>query len=147
MATCPDWPLLQQTCLLTAEAFLALEKGGSSSSRSRLRSRPTAQAPRASVTPACGSQTVRSPLSCQCVYAFCSAPLFFRGLFCFVKILFIYSRETHREAETQAEGDAGSLQEARCGTRSWDSGITPWAEGGAKPLSLNTLQRIHCKCT
>ena len=27
--------------------------------------------------------------------------------FCFFKILFIYSRETHREAETQAEGEAG----------------------------------------
>ena len=32
-------------------------------------------------------------------------------------------------AETQAEGEAGSIH----GTRSWDSRITPWAEGGAKP--------------
>ena len=30
-------------------------------------------------------------------------------------------RDTDREAETQAEGDAGSLQGARCGIRSWDS--------------------------
>ena len=38
----------------------------------------------------------------------------------FFKILFIYSGETQRgrEAETQAEGEADSLQQARCGTRS-----------------------------
>ena len=34
-----------------------------------------------------------------------------------------------REAETQAEEEASSMQEARHGTRSWDSRITPWAEG------------------
>ena len=44
-------------------------------------------------------------------------------------------REREREAETQAEGEAGSMQEGRRGTRSWDSRITPWTEGGAKPLS------------
>ena len=44
-------------------------------------------------------------------------------------------RDTQREAETQAEGEAGSLWAARCGTRSRDPGITSWAEGGAKPLS------------
>ena len=38
-------------------------------------------------------------------------------------------RETEREAETQAEGEAGSTQEAWCGTWSQDPGITPWAEG------------------
>ena len=47
--------------------------------------------------------------------------------------------EREREAETQAEREAGSMQGARCGTRcgtqSQDSRITPWAEGGAKPLS------------
>ena len=53
----------------------------------------------------------------------------------FKKILFIYSRETQREAETQAEGEAGSLQGARPGTQSLVSRFTPWAEGGAKPLS------------
>ena len=40
-----------------------------------------------------------------------------------------------RGAETQAEGEAGSMQGARHGTRSWVSRIIPWAEGGAKPLS------------
>ena len=43
------------------------------------------------------------------------------------------SRE--REAETQAEGEAGSMQGARRGTLSQVSRIRPWAEGGAKPLS------------
>ena len=43
--------------------------------------------------------------------------------------------ETEREAETQAEGEAGSMQGARCGTQSQVSRITPWAEGGTKLLS------------
>ena len=42
--------------------------------------------------------------------------------FFFLKILFIYSWEAHRErareAETQAEGEAGSMQGAQRGTRS-----------------------------
>ena len=53
----------------------------------------------------------------------------------FFKIyLFIHSERAKREAETQAEGEAGSTQEARCGTRSWVSRITPQAAGGAKLL-------------
>ena len=40
-----------------------------------------------------------------------------------------------RDAEIQAEGEAGSMQGARHGTRSWDSRIRPWAKGDAKPLS------------
>lgn len=43
--------------------------------------------------------------------------------------------EREREAETQAEGETDSMQEARCGTPSQVSRITPRAEGGAKPLS------------
>ena len=39
--------------------------------------------------------------------------------------------DTEREAETQAEGEAGSMQGVRHGTPSQVSGITPWAEGGA----------------
>ena len=39
------------------------------------------------------------------------------------------------EVETQAEGEVGAMQGARCGTRSQVSSITSWAEGGAKPLS------------
>ena len=44
-------------------------------------------------------------------------------------------RDTEREAETQAEGEAGSMQGARCGTQSWVPRITSWAEGSAKLLS------------
>ena len=38
-------------------------------------------------------------------------------------------RETQREAETQAEGEAGSMQGAQYGTGSRVSRITPWAKG------------------
>ena len=60
-----------------------------------------------------------------------SKPVF---LFCFV-LDFIYLFMRKREAETQAEGEAGSMQGARRGTRSRVSRIRPWAAGGAKPLS------------
>ena len=38
-------------------------------------------------------------------------------------------REREIEAETQAEGEAGSMQGACRGTRSQVSRITPWVEG------------------
>ena len=41
----------------------------------------------------------------------------------------------YTERETQAEGEAGSMQGARRGTRSRVSRITPWAVGSDKPLS------------
>ena len=41
--------------------------------------------------------------------------------------LLIHDRE--REAETQAEGEAGSILGARCRTRSWDWRIAPWTKG------------------
>ena len=44
-------------------------------------------------------------------------------------------RDRQREAETQAEGEAGSIQGAGHRTRSGVSRIMPWAEGGAKLLS------------
>ena len=55
--------------------------------------------------------------------------------FFFFKILFM--RDTHREGEAgiQAEGEAGSMQGSRHGTRSQDSRITPGAEGSVKSLS------------
>ena len=43
--------------------------------------------------------------------------------------------DREREAETKSEGEAGFMQGARCGTQSWVSRITAWAEGGAKLLS------------
>ena len=33
------------------------------------------------------------------------------------------------EAKSQAEGEAGSMQGARCGTGYWDSRIGPWVKG------------------
>ena len=56
----------------------------------------------------------------------------------FLKKIFIYLFiETQREieAETQAEGKADSMLGAQHGTQSRVSGITPWTEGGAKPLN------------
>ena len=52
-------------------------------------------------------------------------------------------RNIHREAETQAEGEAGSMQGARRGTQSWF--FRPWAEGGAKPLSHPPAQQCSSK--
>ena len=42
----------------------------------------------------------------------------------FKDFIYLFMRDTQREAETQAEGEANSIQGARCGTRSQDSGIT-----------------------
>ena len=55
----------------------------------------------------------------------------FLFIFYFLKILSTYSWETQREkeAETQVEGEAGSMQGAQRGTRSGVSGIVPWAKG------------------
>ena len=43
-------------------------------------------------------------------------------------------RDTERETETETQAEVSS-QGARCGTGSWVSRITPWAERGVKPLS------------
>ena len=40
-----------------------------------------------------------------------------------------------REVETWAEGEAGSLWGAQCGTRFQDPGITPEPKADAQPLS------------
>ena len=45
----------------------------------------------------------------------------------------------------QAEGEADSMQGAQCGTRSWVSRITPWAEGSTKPLSHLGCPARHFK--
>ena len=55
-------------------------------------------------------------------------------LFFFLRF-YLFMRDTHTErerergSETQAEGEAGSLREARCGTRSRVPRTRPWAEG------------------
>ena len=43
-------------------------------------------------------------------------------------------RDTEKDSETQAEGEAGSMEGAGHGTQSRVSRIAPWAAGGAKPL-------------
>ena len=50
--------------------------------------------------------------------------------------------QREREAETQAEGEAGSMRGARGRTRSRVPRITPWAEGGTKPLSYSGCSKL-----
>ena len=49
--------------------------------------------------------------------------LFFKDSIKKKDVIYLFMRDTQREAETQAEGEASSLQGARCGTRSRDPGI------------------------
>ena len=42
---------------------------------------------------------------------------------------YLFMRDTKREAETQAGGEAGSMQGAQCGIDHQDFRITPWAKG------------------
>ena len=44
-------------------------------------------------------------------------------------------RDTDREAETQAEGEAGSLQGAECETLSWITGPCPGLKADTQLLS------------
>ena len=59
--------------------------------------------------------------------------------------LFIHKRHTQREAETQAEGEAGSIQGARCGTRSQTRGSRPEPKAGASLLSHLRMFILCCK--
>ena len=44
-------------------------------------------------------------------------------------------RDTRREAETQAEGEAGSMQVARCGAYPGTPGSRPGRKAGTQPLN------------
>ena len=75
-----------------------------------------------------------------------------RHPFNFFPLIFIYWWETQKEAETQAEGELGSTQETRCGTRSRASRTTPWAEGrhltatpARRPLNFLYRNYNYCK--
>ena len=59
--------------------------------------------------------------------------------------LFIYERHTQREAETQAEEEAGSMQGVGCGTQSWDSRLKASARQLSHPgiHGENRLSRLH----
>ena len=51
-----------------------------------------------------------------------------------------------REAETQAEGEAGSMPGAPRGTRSWDPRIMPWAIGRretTEPPGIPKMDRFN----
>ena len=51
-------------------------------------------------------------------------------------------RDTDRDAETQTEGEADSMQGAQFGTRSQIPGSRPEPKAGAKPLSHPGAPRI-----
>ena len=63
--------------------------------------------------------------------------------FFFLSFIYLFMRDTQREAETQAEGEAGSMQGAQHGTRFPVSRMRPWAEGSAKSLSYPGCPRFR----
>ena len=62
--------------------------------------------------------------------------------------MYFHERHIHkeREAETQGEGEAGSMQGARRRTQSRVSRIMAWAEGSAKPLSHPGYPQLKFLC-
>ena len=65
-------------------------------------------------------------------------------LLLFFKFYYLFLRDTQREAETQVEGEAGSMQGARCGTQSQDPVITPWPKADdAQPLSHPGIPKLN----
>ena len=69
-------------------------------------------------------------------------------LFIYLKdFIYLFMRDTQREAETQAEGEAGLIQGAGHGSRSQVSRITPRAKGGAKPLSHLGCPKLRLSIT
>ena len=79
--------------------------------------------------------------------------LFLLLLFCKRFYLFMRDTKREREAERQAEGEAGSMQGARCRTRSWVPRITPgpkaalnrWATWAALLVSWLNRENIQFK--
>ena len=65
----------------------------------------------------------------------------------FYYFLFIHERHRarKREAETQAEGEAGPMQGAQCGTRSLDPGSCPELKADAQPLSHPGIPHLILK--
>ena len=51
-------------------------------------------------------------------------------------------RDIERERERQAEGEAGSMQGARCATGSRDSKIMPWAKGRSQTAEPPGVTKI-----
>ena len=53
--------------------------------------------------------------------------------------MYLFMGDIEREAETQAEREAGFSQGAQCGTRSQDPGILTWAKG-----RCSTTEPLRC---
>ena len=73
-------------------------------------------------------------LFCSICLLMCHYVLFFVFFLRFYLLIHKRQREREREREREAgrdtdTGEAGSIQEARHGTRTQDSRITPWAKG------------------
>ena len=61
---------------------------------------------------------------------------------------YLFNHERHTEAETQAEGEAGSLWVAQCRTQSQDWGIMTWAKGRRSTIELPGCPSMwHFKCS
>ena len=86
-------------------------------------------------------QTQICQLSYFCVGTFCHGTIQLPVLFLKKDFIYLFMRDTQREAETQAERETGSMQEARRGTRSWVSRVTPWAEG--RRLTIEPPRRLY----
>ena len=56
--------------------------------------------------------------------------------------IYLFMRDTQREAETQSEGEAGSLQRAGCGTWFQDPGIMTWTKS-----RHSTTEPPRCLCS
>ena len=65
----------------------------------------------------------------SCLFLLQAMDDFYIFILFFKDFTYLLMKDTNREAETQAEGEAGSLRGVWCGARSRDSGIMPWAEG------------------
>ena len=76
-----------------------------------------------------------SQLKIMCPGVWPTGPSWVASSFFFFLRFYLFMRDTEREAETYAEGEAGSLQGARCGTRSQDHGTSPEPKADAQPLS------------
>ena len=68
-------------------------------------------------------------------------PIHDKSIFFIFEDLFIHKRHTKREAETQAEGEAGSSQRAQCGTQCQISGKHPEPKADNQNLSHPGIMR------
>ena len=65
--------------------------------------------------------------------------IYFILLLFFKDFIYLFMRDTERDPETQAEGEAGSMRGARCGARSLVLGSCPELKADAQRLSYFIL--------